>query len=647
MNLPFSEVREHSRRMMLEFSTRRAWPFRLLILAFGLVSIAAVPIQGYAEGFGDDQAVVEVDPLKVKASLEPKIWSASQIGTLVLSLSLPKEYHAYEDQFRLEWLQPQGFQHGQLKIIGGTEFFDKFTKKNRRGAIDGSVIEVTVEAPAKISDFVNTEAVLFELTYQACTEKNCLFPVTQKISAPIRWAGASLKNADSTGDQMVGADQGLKEVSLWSFKDFFSGRASLSAWLGQSLILTFFLVFLGGVLTSFTPCIFPMIPITMAILSGQEKRTAGRRFLYVLAYVVGIAVTYALLGFAAASSGQLFGSLSGNSWVLGSICVVTLVMALSMFGLFEIQTPLFLQNRFGRSGGPPTLIRAFLAGLVAGVIASPCVGPVLVTLLSFVASKANPILGVLLLFTFAMGLGTIFLVLGIFEGALKKMPRSGPWMVGAKSILGIALMAVFLFYLGILVPDRVWEGALGILLVAFASWFGAFAVIKEFSKRKALQKGLWQAVLILGFGFLLNAFFQFSQSGPIVRVAEEGELIAQTEGWQPLTNESLAAARMSGQPVIVDFSADWCTACHEMDLLTFANPTVKSALKNFVLLRFDATRPSPELDAFQKEYQIFGLPTYLFFSKDGKPLPFLTLTSFESAKEFSKRLQKVDFDKSL
>ncbi len=590
----------------------------------------------WAKGFGEEDVPVDVDPLRVQPSLQPKVWSASQIGTLVLKLSLPIEYHAYEDQFRFQWLEPRGFQHGQVKVLGGTEFFDKFSKKNRRGAVDGSVIEITIEAPEKISGLPGV--VTFELGYQACTEKNCLFPITQKLSAPIEWMGAATPNGGS--DTLREGAEGRREMKLFSLGDFFSGRGSLASWLDQSLFLTFLLVFIAGVLTSFTPCIFPMIPITMAILSGQEKRSTSRRLLFVLAYVFGIATTYAGLGFAAASSGQLFGSLSGNPWVLGSICLVTFAMALSMFGLFEIQTPLFLQNRFGRSKGPPTLGRAFVTGLFAGVIASPCVGPVLVTLLSFVASKANPTLGLLLLFTFALGLGTIFLILGLFDGALKKLPRSGPWMVGAKVVLGLALLGVCFFYLSVLVSDRVLQGLVGVVAIGFASWFGAFSPIKVFSHWQALRKGLWQAILVLGFGFLLNAVFQFS-GGSFMKVVEQGEIQKTSGGWQELTEASLAEAKKSGKPVLIDFYADWCTACHEMELITFSNSDVKMAMADFVLLRFDATKPSAALDKFTQDFQIFGLPTFIFYSAKGQQLPFLTLTAFEKPEAFRKRLAQV------
>lgn len=569
----------------------------------------------------------EEDPLIAQARLEPVEWFPGQTGQLVIELQLPPKFHAYEDQFRLLILEPDGFLNGALKLTPTVTFFDKFSKKNRTGVEGKSELRVTLEAPPRwVTD---TREMKFELTYQACSDTFCLFPKTRTLSTPIvlRTAETSLKavEPDETRDPNVGLFSQDRLTNLFE----------------QNKLLALFFVFLGGILTSFTPCIFPMIPITLAVLGHEsERRSRAQNFGLSVLYVLGIAFTYSILGILAATSGSLFGASLGNPWVLGSICALFLLMSLSMYGLFEIQVPAYLRNSLGNKKLSTGYINAFAAGLIAGVVASPCVGPVLVGILAWVAATGSKLYGFVLLFTYAMGLGLIFLFLGAFSELTRLLPRSGPWLNGVKFVLGSLMLGVFYYYLSLLVPQRWHDGALAFGLIVLGSQYGAFkkAELKYFG---AARKGLFQAILLIGFGFMIVSVFDLRpvlsryHTGPVpVQVA------ASPMKWQVYSEVSFNAALKEGKPIIIDFWAEWCAACFELEDFTFHDHRVAALSEKFSLFRFDATRDTKELRDLKKRYNIQGLPTVLFFNAKGIWLQDLTLTQFEKADKFLRRMER-------
>lgn len=574
------------------------------------------PVFGLAQTESDRS-----DPLQVEGRIEPLTLYSHQPGRLLLNLSLPEGYHAYEDQFKVVILKPDGFQYGQMKIHPVIKFYDPFSKKQRRGIKNTAALRMNFEAPERVPR--GTKEILVEVTYQACAKTFCLFPKKKEISLPIEWKGSiEVVEAKPLG------------VDAWNSE-------KVKKALDDNLVLAFILIFLAGILTSFTPCIFPMIPITLAILGhDSQKRSRKQNFLLSLSYVHGIATTYSLMGLIAATSGLLFGSALGHPVVLGFLCLILLAMSLSMYGVFEIQVPARIRNRFTRHKTGANFAGAYLSGIIAGIVASPCVGPVLVTLLTFVASTQNKILGFLLLFTYAMGLGVIFMVLGAFTELTRKLPRSGPWMDGMKFLLGSLMLGAFFYYLGFLISQRWHDGLLGLALIILASYFGAFTSTVHRAKYHRIQKGLMQAMLVVGIGYVVVSAFDLRPyltgkfTGPI-------EFAKKDSAWLPFDESLLVKARREHKPVIIDFFAEWCLACHELDEKTFSDSTVKHALKNFYLLRFDATKESERLRALRREYKIVGLPTVIFIDEKGHWRKEMNLTEFETKDKFLERLKKV------
>lgn len=569
------------------------------------------------------------DPLLTEVSLSLYEWNPGQSGDLQIKLKLPKGYHAYEDMFRLNLLEPDGFKISGFKLTPVHEFYDKFSKKSRRGVEESSTMTAHLEAPLKFEKA--TSQLVLELTYQACSDTFCLFPVTKRIATPCKLIGASPEPIlQSPSDS---AAPTLSSKNVFS-ADYFAEM------LNKGGFMVFFLAFLAGILTSFTPCIFPMIPITLAILGDHsEKRSRRENFLISCIYVLGIATTYSILGLIAASSGTLFGASLGNPYILSLVCFVFLAMSLSMYGLFELQMPAWVRQKFGGKVSTGNRhLTIYLTGLFAGIVASPCVGPVLVTILAYVATHQSKVLGFFLLFTYAIGLGLIFIVLGLSNQFTRLLPRSGPWMNGIKFILGSLMLSAFYYYLNLLVPVRAFEVALGIGLIAVSSVFGAFKPAKTPSL--GLQKGLMIALLIIGCGYLSFGVFDLRALTESRFISETGVSKTQQLNWQPYSEALLQKAVQEKKPVIIDFWAEWCAACHELEQFTFSDARVRALSEQFVLLKFDATQNSDQLRYLKKKYAIQGLPTVIFYNPQGVWLQALTLINYEDATKFLKRMDK-------
>ncbi|QDK44196.1 thiol:disulfide interchange protein [Bdellovibrio sp. ZAP7] len=572
----------------------------------------------------------ENDPLLVETQVLPYEWSPGQGGSLTFKLKLPENFHAYEDQFKVVIYEPDGFKVAPFKLEPVTKWYDKFSKRERTGLVGEGTLTAHIEAPTRF--LKKHEKMKLELTYQACSDQFCLFPTTKTLEVPIITpmveGGAQIQNMPTVHEKTNG----------------FFDSSNFAKYLGSSMVAGLVFVFFAGIFTSFTPCIFPMIPITLAVLGNHaEQRSRLQNFFTSCVYVLGIATTYSLLGLAAATSGNVFGASLGNPYVLSVVCVIFLAMALSMYGLYDLQVPAFLRNRLGATKQKQSILGIYLTGLFAGIVASPCVGPVLVAILTYVASTKNMLYGFLFLFVYALGLGLIFIALGLSNQLVKKLPRSGPWMVWFKFILGTLMLSAFYYYLELLLPVRWFDGSLGLGLVILASVYGAFLPTKGGGggPRQHIQKGIMQAVLIVGIGYIGLSVFDLR---PYIRgrvMADNSINQIQTLNWQPYTDEALAKAVKEGRPVIIDFWAEWCAACHELAENTFTDPRVRAMGGNFVLLKYDATKESAALKVLKKKYNIQGLPTVIFYNAKGVWIDGLTLTQFENAEKFLQRMEKA------
>jgi thiol:disulfide interchange protein DsbD len=401
---------------------------------------------------------------------------------------------------------------------------------------------------------------------------------------------------------------GLLTQGVGSSADL-SGKLGLAGGVSAG---TFAILFLGGLLTSLTPCVYPLIPITVGIFGAHQSENRARSVALSATYVGGIAAMYSALGLFAALSGKAFGSVLSSPWVIAVLAVFLLALAASMFGAFEIALPSAVQQKL--SGVKGTGFPGALGmGLVAGIIAAPCTGPVLAGVLTYVATQRSAVLGFWMLFTYAIGMGVLFFVLGATS---LRLPRSGAWMETVKSVLGVALVAAAVALLLPLLPKA---GALpwnvrtvgtvagvlafaGVLLGALSlSFHGA-------ARERALKAGA--LVLLLG-----GIGLRFGWLGP---PASDSPLEI---AWLRDEKAAVERSRATGKPLLVDFFAEWCAACKELDVHTWTDPTVKREIvEKFVPLKIDATDESDEIERLYKKYGIPGLPTVLMMAcNDPKP----------------------------
>ena len=417
-----------------------------------------------------------------------------------------------------------------------------------------------------------------------------------------------------------------------------SGRLGLSAGVSAG---TFGILFLGGVLTSLTPCVYPLIPITVGIFGARQAERRIRSIVLSATYVGGIAAMYSALGLAAALSGKAFGSILSSPTVVVVLAALLIALAASMFGAFEIALPASLQQRLTSvrgSGFAP----AFGMGLAAGIIAAPCTGPVLAGVLAWVATQRNAVLGFWMLFTYALGMGTLFFVLGATS---LRLPRSGAWMETVKSVLGVALVAAAVSMVLPLLPRpgslplSARSVALAAGVLAFAGVLaGALSLSFHGDGREKAMKLAALALLVGGVGLRFGWAGQpRSESGPgIPWVRDEKAAVLQS--------------RATGKPLLIDFFAEWCAACKELDVHTWTDPVVaKEVADRFVPLKIDGTEETEQTEELYRKYNVPGLPTVLMLAcRDEQPPNCAVpgegparVTGFLPAPEMLERLRRV------
>jgi len=411
-----------------------------------------------------------------------------------------------------------------------------------------------------------------------------------------------------------------------------TGDLALGDLLGRGSWMAYVVAFGGGVLTSLTPCVYPLIPITVSIFGARKAGSRGEAALLSGLYVLGIAVTYSGLGVAAALTGKAFGSVMQNGWVMGGVALVLVVMSFSMFGAFELALPSGLQARLTSVGGTGRA-GAFAMGLVAGVIAAPCTGPVLAAALTFIAAKGSVGLGLAIMFPYALGMGLLFFLLGAFSIAL---PKSGAWMELVKSIFGAALLAMAGIYLKDLLPGlRPIFSALpaAAVIAGLVAGAGVLFGALHHSFHGGPEERAWKA---LGLTLLVGGVIY----GAGAAGARERVRAAAGFTWLHAEPEAVAQARAEGRPVIVDFWAEWCTACKELDKIAWADPRVREAAARFVKVKVDGTEERPDIQAIQERYQVQGMPTVVFIDSAGRQLPERIIGAVD-AEEMLQRLGAV------
>lgn len=458
------------------------------------------------------------------------------------------------------------------------------------------------------------------LGVQACDDEVCLAPSEKEISFTV---------------PVVSSDEDIEALDRGLFSEFDAAASGGEPQQGTAAeiaalfdergwLLAFLTIFVIGLALNLTPCVYPMMSVTVSLFTAQQEASIGRSFSRALVYVLGIATMYSVLGVAAAYTGALFGAWLQHPVVVGAIALLLFALALSMFGLFELQPPAWMTQRLGAAHQVSGMAGLYLSGVVVGIFAAPCIGPPIIALLAFVGAQGDPAFGLAAFFVLSLGLGLPYLILGTFSSLLDQLPKSGVWMVWVKKLFGVVLVGAAFFYLGLVAFPQYVVYVLPVTLLVGGAFLGFFE----------------------GSGAPGSTFRRFKWALGVVSVVA-GLLVfhnLQQPGleWEEYSPERLAEARENGQPVMVDFTADWCIPCIELDRVTFTDGRVIGASEDFVLLKVDLTNfNSSEAEELRDRHDVAGVPTIIFFGEDGEEVLDARVVGFLGPERFVERLERV------
>lgn len=468
----------------------------------------------------------------------------------------------------------------------------------------------------------NSNHIELQVSYQGCSEAGfCYPPVSKQITLDLTQAPVQT-NAVTSG----AADRLLASNNLW-------------------LILTSFLGF--GLLLSFTPCVFPMIPILSGIIAGSQKPlTTQKAFGFSLAYVLSMAVTYAAAGMLAGIAGSHLQATLQNPWVIATFSAIFVLLAMSMFGLYELRLPSALQQYFSglsdrRTGGG--YVSAAIMGCLSTLIVSPCVTAPLAGALGFISKTGDPWLGGSALLAMGLGMGIPLLIVGTSLGRL--LPRAGGWMDAVKTIFGFLMLGIAIWMLERVIPGPISLILWAVLLSACAVYLGAFKTATA-SLRSKLQKGF--GIALFCYGIVLAVGAVQGNSNPLQPLANlpSQHTHAQPQGFKTVKtsaelNQVLAEARQQNKVALIDFYADWCTSCKKIDRTVFANPDVQKNLQPLALLRIDVTSNDAASKQLLEELRVIAPPTLLFLTPDGAEIHGSRIVGETKAEDFLQHLRSV------
>jgi thioredoxin:protein disulfide reductase len=625
---------------------------------------AAAPIQGEQSlnalaGFGQSLGLGEEDD--ILPAEEAFVFSADVAGPDQLQLTWDIAPGTYLYSYTLEL----ALEDAKDVAIGS---FERPTGDIKKDSIlpDGSVGDVEVyhdrvdlTLPLLRGSSEPTEVTLIA-KYQGCADIGiCYPPQTQKVNlslpealvtAVVPPAAAATPDAGPPSGPVVAEQTGAEALGD---EEPVSEQDRIASVLANSGVWVVIAAFFGfGLLLAFTPCVFPMIPILSGIIAGQGPNITTRRaFVLSLVYVLAMALTYTVVGVLAGLFGANLQAAFQNPWVLTSFALIFVLLALSMFGFYDLQLPSSFQSKLAeisnkQEGG--TLIGVAIMGLLSALIVGPCVAPPLFGALIYISQTGDAVLGGIALFALSMGMGAPLIAIGTSAGKL--LPRAGGWMDAVKAVFGVALLGVAIFMLERILPAAVAMLLWGLLLICSAVYMGALTQLPAGSSGwKKLWKGIGVFLLIYGALMVLGAAAGGKDTVQPLRglaVGGGGGAAAEASFTRVKTVEDLdreiAKAGALGKPVMLDFYADWCVTCKELERYTFSDPAVIAEMNRFVLLKADVTANDADDQALmQGRFGIPGPPAILFFDTSGSELKGYRLVGFKPADAFVEHLRRA------
>lgn len=555
-------------------------------------------------------------------------------NTLIATLTPARDYYLYRDRISFSIVEPTTSSVVDVALPNG---------ESKADAIFGTVQVYHQPFDAVISlrhAQGDVDRIQLRATYQGCNEPLgvCYPPIEKTVTVALAGPAAVAQPAP---DQVVPSRDA--QAAQPADPDAIGGLFTHgSRW---ALIAAFFGF---GVLLAFTPCMLPMIPILSGIIAGHGDRMTKRHALGLSAvYVLAMAVTYALAGVAAGLAGTLLSAYLQNPWVLGSFAAIFVLLALSMFGLYELQLPTALQTRLAAAGGRirgGRVIGALLMGALSAVIVGPCVAAPLAGALLYIGQTHDVVLGGAALFAMAIGMGAPLLVVGATTGTL--LPKAGAWTAAIKRTFGVTMLAMAVYLVSPVIPIVVQQLLWAALLIVPAIYLHALDPLPvDAPGHRRLFKGVGVLALLTGAAMLLGALSGHREIlQPLAGWRGAAQQVEQRAlAFQPIRSVADLEARLQdarGRPVMLDFWAEWCVSCKEMDQFTFSDARVQARLKETLLLRADVTANNVEHRALLQRFKLFGPPGIVFFDRAGREVDFRVI-GFQSPERFLASLERA------
>ena len=551
--------------------------------------------------------------------------TVNETGKLKVSWEIAPGYYLYREKIRLELSDTTGSRLGDYTIPRGTPIHDEAF-----GQVEIFHEQLSFELPV-LRTQATAQTVTLLAHFQGCADRGvCYPPMSQKIDLELPTTPiieTLVTPALSEQDQIVTA---LKQ---------------------DSLAMTLLSFFGFGLLLSLTPCIFPMIPILSGIIVGHGNHiSTTRAFLLSLSYVIASALTYTAFGIIAALFGGNLQTTFQQPWIIGLFSSIFVLLSLSMFGFYELEIPNWLKTKLHNSSikhRDGSLWGAAIMGTLSSLIVGPCVAAPLAGALIYIGQTGNAVLGGSALFAMGLGMGVPLLLLGASAGKL--LPKAGTWLYATKAVFGVIMLAVAVWMLSRILPPAIIILLWAMLLILPAIYLKAIDPLPEqCSGWHKLWKGI--GLMMLAYGLLLLIGFSMGNNNPLkplqglgvntAQAAEQGLIFKRVASLAAMETE-IQQASANHQAVMLDFYADWCISCKEMEAYTFTDPKVKQALAGVVLLQADVTNNNADDQVLLTKFNLIGPPAILFFGTDGKENTAQRVIGYQDAETFIKTLQRV------
>jgi thiol:disulfide interchange protein DsbD len=609
-------------------------------LALWLTLLAAPVMAGLFDRLGDStsERILEADQAfqLTLAVLDPV--------TLEARWTIAPGYYLYRDKFRLSLPEAQGITIAALEIPAGESKEDPYFGRQAVFHHEAAII-------ARLKrESSSAQTVRLKADYQGCAEIGvCYPPLSQTVSVALppdssRPPGGSAEIKADDSSRPPGEGSGVRTERYEAEQD------RLARLLGEQRFLAIPTFFGFGLLLAFTPCVFPMVPILSSLIAGQGPNLSRSRALRLsLSYVLAMAATYTVAGVLAALLGQNVQAWFQNPWVISLFSGLFVLLALSMFGLYELQLPSDWQNRLvewsnRQRGGQYTgvAVMGFLSALIVG----PCVAPPLIGVLTFIAVTGDLTLGAVVLFALSLGMGVPLLIIGASAGHW--LPHAGHWMERIKRVFGVMLLVVALWLLDRVLPAAIIMVLWATLLIVIATYMGALQpMVHGAPPWRSLVKGFGLVLLIYGVLLLVGVAaggrdpLQPLRGVSLIANATSEAAAVPFRRVKTVADVDRAVREAGGRTVMLDFYADWCVSCKELERETFSDRAVRMALADVVTLQADVTANDAADQALLQRFGVIGPPAILFFDRDGQERRERRIVGFMAAEQFKAHLQQL------